>query len=110
MDLVDFLKFAQTTAVYPKIGNNWQYTMIGLTGEVGKLANLLKKAIRDDGGVISNERKEKCISELSDIGWYFVMLCYELGINPNAVLEYGVNKLTNRVKTNTIHDTGDRKE
>lgn len=110
MDLFNYLVFAQKTAVYPKIGYNWQYPLIGLTGELGELANILKKAIRDDGGIISQDRKEKCLDELGDIFWYLTMLCFELNINPNAVLDHNVEKLRKRLESNTVHDPGNRKE
>lgn len=110
MNLTEFLEFAKTTAVYHGIGNNWKYPLIGLGGEVGEVMNILKKSIRDDYDVITIERQEALVKELGDVVWYFVMLCFELGINPDHVLQKNVEKLKQRLKENTVHDRGNRHE
>lgn len=108
MNLKKYLQFAKTTAVYPNIGNNWHYPLIGMVGELGELGNKLKKTIRDDNDIITEEKRNMCIDEMGDLAWYFVMLCYELKIDPDMVLENNISKLKERVKNNTVHDTGNR--
>lgn len=110
MDLNDYLKKASETAVYPNIRNNWQYTLIGLTGELGELANILKKVIRDHNGVPTIEHYKKIEDELGDIFWYLTMLCYEFHFDPNGVLENNIQKLNSRKLSNTVHDRGNRNE
>jgi len=109
MELKDYSEFVKTTAVYPNIGQNWQYTLIGLTGELGELANILKKVMRDYNGIPTSDHYNKIIDELGDVFWYLTMLCYEFRIDPKLVLEGNVSKLVERKKTNTLHDIG-RKE
>lgn len=108
--LKDYQTFCKSTAVYPAIGYNFNYPLIGLAGEIGELCNILKKTIRDDEGIVTEKKQSECKSELSDIAWYFVMICYELGIDPDDVLDLSYFKLTARKQNNTIHDTGKRKE
>lgn len=109
MDLKTYQDHALKTAVYPRIGFNWQYPLIGLGGELGELMNILKKTIRDDHNKITEIKKEKLKDELGDIFWYLVVLCWELKIDPDLVLELNIDKLEARKNNNTLHDTGDRK-
>lgn len=106
MNLSYYLKFAKSTALYPNIGKNWTYTLIGLGGEVGELMNIIKKISRDDNNIVTQEKRNKIIDELGDIIWYFVMLCDEFQIDPDVVLSYNIYKLRKRKKDNTIHDIG----
>ena len=43
----EFQKKCASTAVYPKIGKNFAYPALGLTGEAGEVANKIKKVICD---------------------------------------------------------------
>lgn len=108
MNLKEYQKFCLTTAVYPNIGDNWHYPLIGMVGELGELGNKLKKTIRDDNNIITDEKRQMCIDEMGDLAWYFVMLCYELSIDPDLVLENNIDKLQERMKNNTIHDKKER--
>lgn len=109
MNLNDYLKFALKTAVFPNVTDNWQYTVIGLGGEMGEVMNILKKVMRDDNYKITEDKQLKLIEELGDVFWYLIILCYQLKIDPDLILEMNIVKLTERMKNNTIHDQG-RKE
>ncbi len=109
MDIGLYQILARKTAIYPNIGGNWQYPMIGLTGELGELANKLKKAIRDDNALITDKKRMECTDELGDLFWYLVMLCDELNIDPNYVLMNNLAKLEERRKSNSLHDNKNRK-
>src|SRR4030067_2463812 len=95
------------TAIYPDIGNNFTYVLLGLLGECGELSNIWKKKIRDNKDIMSDEIRNKLIYELGDIGWYFVMCCFELNINPSEVLEKNIKKLADRKERNTLTGYGD---
>lgn len=106
LELWNYLQFCRSTALYPNINNNWQYTLIGLVGEIGELSNKLKKVIRDNNGIITPDKRKECIDELGDVFWYLIMLCDEMKINPSDVIQNNIAKLTKRKETNTIHDIG----
>jgi NTP pyrophosphatase (non-canonical NTP hydrolase) len=106
MNLNQYFMLAKGTAVYPNIGKNYQYALIGLGGEVGELMNVIKKISRDDNSIVTQEKKDKIIDELGDIMWYYVMLCYEFQIDPDVVLTSNILKLKERQRNNTLHDKG----
>ena len=106
MNIDDFLKKAKETAIYPNQGNNFEYTLLGLLGECGELANHWKKKIRDDGE-LTEERLELLKSELSDIAWYFVMCCDELKVKPSEILYKNIQKLTKRKEDGVLKGSGD---
>lgn len=110
LELWNYVQFCRSTAIYPNIGNNWQYALIGLTGELGELANKLKKIIRDDKGIITETKRQECLDELGDLFWYLIMLCDEMKINPSEVLENNMTKLTERQVNNALHDNKEREQ
>ena len=57
MHISDYQQRSRATAVYPDAGDNLTYPALGLCGEAGECAEKVKKAIRDDGGVLSDERR-----------------------------------------------------
>ena len=68
MNLDNYQFKAMETAVYPeKIG--LQYTILGLAGEAGEVANLYKKVLRDHNGDISAETLNKLLDELGAEVW-----------------------------------------
>lgn len=72
---VQMWQFAQ----YPDSGNNPLYPDLGLLSEIGELAGEAKRVIRDDGGVLTTERREKMMDELGDIMWYLAAISHEKG-------------------------------
>src|SRR2546430_16341240 len=65
---------------------NWT---LGLTGEGGEFANLIKKSVFHGHGF----DYEEIISELGDCLWYLSQLCTSLGLNMNMVAAKNLRKL-----------------
>lgn len=107
LDLRTHMKRTITTAVYPFAGlgdvQGLMYVALGLAGESGEIANQVKKIARDDGGMVSPARRVKIVDELGDVMWYWLRLCYELGIDPYDVLTYNEKKLTERAANGTVN-------
>ena len=107
MDMNDYQKRARGTAVYVNIGKNPRYAMIGLCEEVGEIAGQLKRVERDDGDVITDERREKLKLECGDALWYLASLAAELGLTLNDIAEANLAKLADRKARAALHGSGD---
>lgn len=101
-------------AIYPEAGKksilSVVYTILGLTGEAGEVAEKIKKAMRDDGGVILPEKREAVKKELGDVLWYLSALAKELGISLEDVAQTNIDKLTTRKNKDCLHGSGDNRE
>jgi NTP pyrophosphatase (non-canonical NTP hydrolase) len=106
----DYQARAMTTAIYPGKGTgNWVYPALGLAGETGEISEKLKKAIRDDGGVINDARRELIKKELGDVLWYVAALCTELNLDLQEIAEHNLAKLAGRQKAGKLHGDGDNR-
>lgn len=104
----DYQQGALRTAVYPGRGTgNWIYPTLGLAGESGEIAEKIKKALRDDAGQMSDERRAALRKELGDVLWYVAALCSELGLPLAEVAQANLDKLAKRQETGKLHGSGD---
>jgi len=109
MTLNEYQDAARKTAIYPNIGNNPTYPVLGLCGETGEIAEKMKKAIRDEGGVISATRRTEMIKELGDVAWYLASLASELGVTLEEVAQANVAKLASRQNRGVLTGSGDNR-
>lgn len=101
---------AFTTAIYPGKGQgNWTYAMLGLAGETGETSEKLKKAIRDDGGIVTEERRDAIKKELGDVLWYIAALSTELNLDLQEIAEENLAKLAKRKVEAKLHGDGDNR-
>src|SRR5688500_19891158 len=96
MNFEDYQSEASQTALCPRRLSNIEYATLGLTGEAGEVANIVKKIQRDHGGVINDEIREMLKDELGDVLWYISACADELGITLTEIAEYNVQKLAKR--------------
>lgn len=96
------LRSKEALAVY--LGLN--YAITKLNGEAGELAEEIGKALRDDHGIITDERREAIIKEAGDALWYIARIASELGITMNEVARQNVDKLQSRKKRLKLHGSG----
>ena len=109
MDFKEYQDIARSTAIYPNIGNNIYYPTLGLCGESGEVAEKIKKIMRDDGGIVSEEKKELLKKELGDSMWYLSNLAAELGLDLNDIAETNIKKLKDRQARNVLKGSGDNR-
>lgn len=107
MTLNEYQELAGRTAIYPNRGNNLSYTVLGLCEEAGEIAGHSKRIIRDDGGVLTDERKAKMVKELGDALWYLSECAINLGITLQEVAEQNIEKLVKRSESGLLHGEGD---
>jgi NTP pyrophosphatase (non-canonical NTP hydrolase) len=106
MDLSEYQRLSRRTAEYPR--EAWlAYPALGLAGEAGEVAEHAKKAIRDDGGSVGEERKAAMSKELGDVLWYVAQLATELGLDLNEVAEQNLEKLLSRQRRGVLSGDGD---
>ncbi len=109
MDFNDYQKLSRKTAIYPNAGSNYVYPTLGLSGESGEVAEKIKKAIRDEGGVISEARKKEIEKELGDVLWYVSQLASELGLSLEGIAKLNIDKLYARMERNVLAGSGDNR-
>jgi NTP pyrophosphatase (non-canonical NTP hydrolase) len=107
MDLSDYQRRSRATAVYPDAGANLTYPALGLCGEAGEVAEKVKKAIRDDGGVLTDERRDALAGELGDVLWYVAQLATEAGLDLDVVAAGNLVKLRSRQERSVLSGSGD---
>ncbi|MFQ9446379.1 MAG: nucleoside triphosphate pyrophosphohydrolase family protein [Christensenellales bacterium] len=65
---------------------------LGLTGEAGEVADLVKKA-NYQGHILD---KDAIMKELGDVAWYIALACQGLGVTMQEVFQMNVDKLKKR--------------
>ena len=93
--LRDYFAWTHTTAVYPS-ENATAYLEMGLWGEIGELANKIKKVLRGDTTWDDPAWRAAAQAELGDVFWYVSESCRDIGHTPahaisSALAETGVN-------------------
>jgi NTP pyrophosphatase (non-canonical NTP hydrolase) len=76
------------------------YPLIGLCGETGEVAELVKKAIRK-GSTWPIERLKE---EMGDVLWYVASLANDLGLSLMDIAISNIDKLQKRLEEGTIKD------
>ena len=108
MELADYQRLSRRTAEYPR--EAWlTYPALGLAGEAGEVAEHVKKAIRDDGGELSAERRAAMTKELGDVLWYVSQLASELGLELEEVARVNLEKLLSRQRRGVLSGSGDER-
>jgi NTP pyrophosphatase (non-canonical NTP hydrolase) len=105
--LSDYQQRSRATAVYPDAGENLTYPALGLCGEAGECAEKVKKAIRDDGGALTEERRAALAAELGDVLWYAAQLATEAGLDLDEIAEANLAKLLSRRERGVLQGSGD---
>lgn len=96
MNFEEYQSEASQTALYPRRMANLDYPTLGLAGEAGEVANIVKKIQRDHDGVITDEIRGKLKDELGDVLWYISACADELGLTLDEIAEFNVGKLAKR--------------
>lgn len=107
MELSDYQARSRATAVYPDAGANLLYPTLGLCGEAGEVAEKIKKMVRDDGGVLSDERREALAKELGDVLWYLSQLATEARLDLDSIASQNLEKLLSRQRRSVLAGSGD---
>jgi NTP pyrophosphatase (non-canonical NTP hydrolase) len=108
VELSDYQRFSRRTAEYPR--EAWlSYPALGLAGEAGEVAEHAKKAIRDDGGTVTDARRAALAAELGDVLWYTAQLASELGLELEDIARGNLEKLFSRQARGVLSGSGDNR-
>ena len=109
MKLNEYQDKCKKTAVYPAKGMNYSYPALGLVGEAGEVAEKIKKVIRDQDGVLTEENKTEIGKELGDVLWYIAIMADEMGLTLEEVAEGNLKKLWSRKERGVLGGSGDNR-
>lgn len=82
------------------------YCAIKFSGEAGEVSEQIGKALRDDGGQITQERVESIVKEMGDVLWYFARICHILNIDFTDVMVKNIDKLRSRKARGVLGGSG----
>lgn len=71
------------------------WNAIGLAGEAGEVAELVKKGVFHRHG-IDSEFRAKMVKELGDVMWYAAAICTKLDMDLGVIMEVNIRKLEER--------------
>jgi NTP pyrophosphatase (non-canonical NTP hydrolase) len=103
----EYQQSSRVTAVYPDAGQNIIYPTLGLAGEAGEVAEKVKKMIRDDDGILHDERRDAIAKELGDVLWYVAQVATEAGLELVAIAAANLEKLLSRRDRGVLQGSGD---
>jgi NTP pyrophosphatase (non-canonical NTP hydrolase) len=107
MLISEYQELSRRTATYPGAGDNIVYPTLGLAGEAGEVAEKVKKLLRDDDGVMSDERREALAGELGDVLWYVSQVATEAGLDLEEIAQGNLDKLLSRQRRGVLSGSGD---
>lgn len=112
MDMNDYQTDCRRTAIYHDsdridIHQGLHYTVFGLLGEAGEIAQVLKKYLRDGGTV--GDMQQRMAKELGDLLWYIAMTADELDLSLNGIAQQNLNKLKDRQNRGVLGGSGDER-
>lgn len=109
MELNSYQLAAAATAIYPRDQrlSGLVYAALGLAGEAGEVANKVKKVLRDDHSVLTDDRKAELCGELGDVLWYIAAAASELGVSMEDLAVANLSKLSARQTAGTLGGAGD---
>ena len=116
MDFNLYQEKAHETANYPSVtigkeahAVDYIYPVFGLAEEAGEVAGKFAKAVRDNEGVIDEERRREIMKELGDVLWFVSECCTVLRVDMDTVAELNIKKLADRKARGVIHGSGDNR-
>lgn len=99
---------AQQFAVFPLDNSGWDYILSALPEELGEFSSIFAKCARKGRGrSLTEEERQRAISELGDLCWGVALAAKLLGTTLDNVFSYNLNKLEERKRTNTIEGNGE---
>jgi NTP pyrophosphatase (non-canonical NTP hydrolase) len=108
MEFNAYQEIAKSTAIYPK-EYNIIYPTLGLSGEAGEVSEKVKKVLRDENGIFTNQKRQEIAKELGDVLWYIANIASDFNISLCDIAQLNIEKLMSRQKRNKLQGSGDER-
>ena len=109
MDFKTYQKDSRQTAKYVDAGANFIYPTLGLASEAGEVAGKVKKIMRDDNMIISEEKRAQIKDELGDVLWYVAQVATEFDLDLEEIAKNNLSKLLSRMERGVLGGSGDNR-
>lgn len=110
LSFTDYQLATANTAVYPEVGTGSlmaiAYCALGL-GESGEVQGKVKKIMRDNGGIVTDEARKNIGKEIGDILWYCSQLASEADLSLEQIAQGNLDKLKDRLERGVLQGSGD---
>ncbi|MEN9413209.1 MAG: hypothetical protein RLZZ342_296 [Candidatus Parcubacteria bacterium] len=109
MDFNEYQEKASVTATFTGKQEEHQlmYLALGVCGESGEIAEKIKKMIRNDNGIITDETRALLKLEIGDVLWYLSQLSRVLGFSFDDAAQANIEKIMDRRARGVIKSSGD---
>lgn len=106
LTLNEYQKMALETAIYPQ---PIIYPTLGLTGEAGEVSDKVKKVLRDNDSIFTDDKKTEIAKEVGDVLWYIATLSHDIGYTLEEIAQMNYDKLHSRQLRGKLHGSGDNR-
>lgn len=107
MKISDYQKQALTTALpHDDKLSEMAYCALGLTGEAGEVADIVKKIIRDDSGKVLESTRNEVKKEMGDVLWYMAALASHFDLDLSEIAQMNLDKLASRKARGVLGGSG----
>ena len=104
MSFEEYQKLSGSYTEHPGMDDAFMYSVLGLNGEAGEVAEVIKKAIRDKGKQLSGEDRQDLLKELGDVLWYLSKIASKLEFSLEDVANANLKKMEERYGDKLILD------
>lgn len=109
LTLKDYQQAALKTARGHEKHDEIFHLVLGLTGEIGEIAEKFKKLVRDKNSDIKQLDLNDMGKELGDVLWYLAVLADFLGMSLEDIAQANLTKLADRQKRDALGGSGDNR-
>lgn len=108
MQFDDYQAEAMKNKVYG-YGDKIIYPALGLGNEAGEVQGKIKKVLRDNNGVYTEDNLKMIADEIGDVLWYLTALAEDIGYNLDTIAQMNITKLLDRRNRGVIQGSGDNR-
>lgn len=111
MEFNEYQKLATRTADFSGHSDEYplMYVCLGLAGETGEVIEKIKKVMRNDNGVMSEEKRELIKLEIGGVLWYLSQVARLCDIPLDDAAHANIEQLADRARRGVIKSEGDKR-